>query len=293
DFGSVHDSASFKSTAAAVGRFSAVWWDWGRAGSGEAHLRGRSRTQAGARTEAAIPEYGPFSIQRGEQDRCEGARFGAGPFPRCRAEARLSGTLRAEGVGPAGAGRRRAGSSRSLRTANRNGGSVSPDGRRHVVLRPWRQRFPETRSGRSNHRHGFRAQPYRHHKRSGICRSWDIFSDVGAFQAAGLFRASARTAFETTSGGDAWRVGRGRGMMAGHGEENAGGGPARHIPVMLNEVLAALKPAPGEVVIDGTFGAGGYSRAILNTGANVIAIDRDPDAISAGRAMVQEFDPRL
>jgi 16S rRNA (cytosine1402-N4)-methyltransferase len=82
-------------------------------------------------------------------------------------------------------------------------------------------------------------------------------------------------------------------MMAGHGEENAGGGPARHIPVMLNEVLAALKPAPGEVVIDGTFGAGGYSRAILNTGANVIAIDRDPDAISAGRAMVQEFDPRL
>lgn len=82
-------------------------------------------------------------------------------------------------------------------------------------------------------------------------------------------------------------------MMAGHGEETAGGGPARHIPVMLNEVLSALKPAAGETFIDGTFGAGGYTRAILSTGANVIAMDRDPDAIAAGRAMEREFGGRL
>ncbi len=82
-------------------------------------------------------------------------------------------------------------------------------------------------------------------------------------------------------------------MMAGHGEEIAGGGPARHIPVMLNEVLSALKPAAGETFIDGTFGAGGYTRAILSTGANVIAMDRDPDAIVAGRAMEREFGGRL
>jgi len=59
---------------------------------------------------------------------------------------------------------------------------------------------------------------------------------------------------------------------------------APHIPVLLDEVVAALAPAPGERIVDATFGAGGYSRAILATGAQVIAFDRDPDAIAAGRA---------
>ena len=59
---------------------------------------------------------------------------------------------------------------------------------------------------------------------------------------------------------------------------------APHIPVLLDEVVAALAPAPGERIVDATFGAGGYTRAILATGAQVIAFDRDPDAITAGRA---------
>jgi 16S rRNA (cytosine1402-N4)-methyltransferase len=82
-------------------------------------------------------------------------------------------------------------------------------------------------------------------------------------------------------------------MMAGHGDENAGGGPARHVPVLLPEVLAALETGPGQIVVDGTFGAGGYTRAILEQSANVVAIDRDPNAIAAGRAMEAEFDGRL
>ncbi|MBJ3774948.1 16S rRNA (cytosine(1402)-N(4))-methyltransferase RsmH [Acuticoccus mangrovi] len=60
-----------------------------------------------------------------------------------------------------------------------------------------------------------------------------------------------------------------------------------HAPVMLAEVMAALAPQPGEVVIDGTFGGGGYSRAILDAGAGVIAIDRDPAAIERARAMAE------
>ena len=68
---------------------------------------------------------------------------------------------------------------------------------------------------------------------------------------------------------------------------------ARHIPVLRDEVVAALAPAAGQVVIDGTFGAGGYSRAILDEGAAVVAIDRDPDAIANGQAMVAEFAGRL
>ena len=59
--------------------------------------------------------------------------------------------------------------------------------------------------------------------------------------------------------------------------------PAPHIPVLLDEVLAALNPQPGDVLIDATFGAGGYTRAFLDAGAIVHAFDRDPDAIAAGR----------
>jgi 16S rRNA (cytosine1402-N4)-methyltransferase len=63
---------------------------------------------------------------------------------------------------------------------------------------------------------------------------------------------------------------------------------AAHIPVLLDEVVDALRPAAGEVHVDGTFGAGGYTRAILSAGARVVAIDRDPDAISEGVAVVDD-----
>ena len=68
---------------------------------------------------------------------------------------------------------------------------------------------------------------------------------------------------------------------------------ASHIPVLLDEVIAALDPKAGETHVDGTFGAGGYTRAILRTGACVIAFDRDPDAIDAGRALEAENDGAL
>lgn len=83
-------------------------------------------------------------------------------------------------------------------------------------------------------------------------------------------------------------------MMAGHGgAAPAVGGPARHIPVLHPEVLDALAPAPGEVIVDATFGAGGYTRAILESGASVVAFDRDPEAIAAGRAMEAGHGGRL
>ncbi len=70
---------------------------------------------------------------------------------------------------------------------------------------------------------------------------------------------------------------------------------APHIPVLLNEVIAALAPAPGAVIVDATFGAGGYARRLLDAGATVHAFDRDPDAIAAGRAWPEtcENPPRL
>ncbi|UUP16147.1 16S rRNA (cytosine(1402)-N(4))-methyltransferase RsmH [Nitratireductor thuwali] len=83
-------------------------------------------------------------------------------------------------------------------------------------------------------------------------------------------------------------------MMAGPGgESTSGGGPARHIPVLLDAVLAVLDPAPGKRIVDGTFGAGGYTRALLTAGADVLAIDRDPDAIASGQDLVRESAGRL
>jgi 16S rRNA (cytosine1402-N4)-methyltransferase len=68
----------------------------------------------------------------------------------------------------------------------------------------------------------------------------------------------------------------------------------RHVPVMLDEVLAALEPRDDAIYVDGTFGAGGYSRAILEAAdCRVVGIDRDPSAIAAGQAMVSEFAGRL
>lgn len=67
----------------------------------------------------------------------------------------------------------------------------------------------------------------------------------------------------------------------------------RHDPVLLAEVVAGLAPAPGEVMVDGTFGAGGYSRALLAAGATVYAFDRDPDAIAEGQPIVAANDGRL
>lgn len=60
---------------------------------------------------------------------------------------------------------------------------------------------------------------------------------------------------------------------------------APHIPVLLDAVVEALAPAAGETMVDATFGAGGYTRALLAAGASVFAFDRDPDAIAEGRAL--------
>lgn len=67
---------------------------------------------------------------------------------------------------------------------------------------------------------------------------------------------------------------------------------ARHIPVMKDEMLAAVAPRDGDVVVDGTFGAGGYSRAILQAAScKVIAFDRDPEVKLLADALARESAP--
>jgi 16S rRNA (cytosine1402-N4)-methyltransferase len=69
--------------------------------------------------------------------------------------------------------------------------------------------------------------------------------------------------------------------------------PKAHVPVLLTEALAALEARAGGVYVDGTFGAGGYARALLDCGAKVIAIDRDPSAIRGGSPLVAAANGRL
>lgn len=66
-----------------------------------------------------------------------------------------------------------------------------------------------------------------------------------------------------------------------------------HLPVLVNEVVAAMAPRAGDVLADGTFGGGGYAKALLAAAdCRLIGIDRDLDAIERAHAMAEE-EPRL
>ena len=66
-----------------------------------------------------------------------------------------------------------------------------------------------------------------------------------------------------------------------------------HAPVLLAEVIEALAPKAGDVIVDATFGAGGYTRAILQRGADVVALDRDPTVQPFAEAVARDFPDRF
>lgn len=62
-----------------------------------------------------------------------------------------------------------------------------------------------------------------------------------------------------------------------------------HTPVLLTEVMLALVPEPGKIILDATFGGGGYSRAFLERGATVYALDRDTAAQDRARELANDY----
>ena len=82
--------------------------------------------------------------------------------------------------------------------------------------------------------------------------------------------------------------------MTASGPEAVGSEGGGHTPVMLHEVLDALRLRDGAIYVDGTFGAGGYASALLHAAdCTVWGIDRDPEAVAAAAALVRRFDGRL
>ncbi|WP_439496546.1 16S rRNA (cytosine(1402)-N(4))-methyltransferase RsmH [Bosea sp. (in: a-proteobacteria)] len=85
--------------------------------------------------------------------------------------------------------------------------------------------------------------------------------------------------------------------MTDRGSRDGGavGGPARHVPVLMTEALDALALKPGGRYLDGTFGAGGYARALLERApeASLLALDRDPTAVAGGADLVAAMNGRL
>ena len=66
-----------------------------------------------------------------------------------------------------------------------------------------------------------------------------------------------------------------------------------HRPVLVSEVIELLSPRPGTLVVDGTCGGGGHVEAILQTGADVLGLDQDPDAISHAQERLSSFGGRV
>src|SRR5215475_9836733 len=66
-----------------------------------------------------------------------------------------------------------------------------------------------------------------------------------------------------------------------------------HRPVLETEVLELLQPKPGSLIVDATSGGGGHTEAFLESGANVLALDQDPDAVQHVNAQLARFGERL
>ena len=66
-----------------------------------------------------------------------------------------------------------------------------------------------------------------------------------------------------------------------------------HRPVLVSESVELLAPRPGSLVVDGTCGGGGHTAEILQTGADVVALDQDPDAIEFAREKLLEYGGRV
>src|SRR5215469_4482322 len=243
--------------------------------------------------------YGPLRVEHHSAARRQGARLDPG-FVSVRAHPRrFCGTLLLSGARSAGD---RCGRHEAARRDRSPGGSLSAllgrtGGISGRALRQERDRDDRHRgAGRSA---GGVEVACRDHRRGRVRRARPQVSDLGA----AAFPCASREGHRDGAHADktprlrASGLGRrGTGMMTGRDSEDSelAGGPARHIPVLVRPVIAHLNIHDGGLYIDGTFGAGGYTRAILAAAdCRVLALDRDQSAVALGADLVDAAGGRL
>src|SRR6516164_487105 len=251
-------------------------------------LRARSR---------AWSAYGPLRVELHVAARCEGAGLDSGPFPGGARARRVRGAVLLSDARPAGDRRRWQCAHGGHRELDFALSALFGRARRISGCALWDEPDPQARWRGTGHPDG-RSQSARQHHR---CRDlrWPRtqVSDLGTAAFSRAPRAGHRdfarsAAFPGGGAKSPWSTG----MMAGRGagEPGAAGGPARHIPVLASQVVEFLNPRDGGLIVDGTFGAGGYTRAILQAAnCRVIGIDRDQDAIARGADLVEAAGGRL
>src|SRR5215211_6101020 len=241
----------------------------------------------------------PLRVEFREPPRRQGARVDPGAVPGRARPRRLRGSLRPSGARRACARRRRQhadGGDRGFPPrllALFGGARPARDG----ALR--HERDPQGRSGGQGGPHRKPEEPCRHRRRGRLRRARAQVPDLGAecFRGApvrGAGEGSRAAEILGRRGARAGGTGRSAAMMA-RAATPVEAAPARHVPVLLPEMLDALAAERGGVFVDGTFGAGGYTQGILAASrrARVVAIDRDPDAIAGGAGMVLKAKGRL
>src|SRR5580704_4102431 len=241
---------------------------------------------------------GPVCVPLHAASRCQGSRLGAGAVSRRAGARRLRRIVLLSSPRPAGARCRR--QCAVDRDRGADGGLAALFGPARAVLagalRHQRDAEDRRRGPRSAHRD---IESPCGDCRHGVVRgSRPQIPDLGARPVSQRVRGGHRespclqaSAGHPDSGG---KTARSAGRMTGSDGHAVAGGPARHIPVLGRRALEWLGVRDGGLYVDATFGAGGYTQAILATpGARVIAIDRDQSAIAQGAGLVEAAQGRL
>src|SRR5258708_18455558 len=241
---------------------------------------------------------GPVCVPLHAASRCQWSRFGAGAVS-CRAGARrLRRLVLLSGPRPAGARRRRQCAAVGNRGADRGIAALFGRARAVLVGALRHQQDAEARWRGPRPAHRLFESPCGDRRHGVIRRSRPQISDLGARPLSQRVRGGHREgpclqarAGHPDGGG---KTARSAGRMTGSDSHAVAGGPARHIPVLGRRAVQWLGVRDGGLYVDATFGAGGYTQAILATpGARVIGIDRDQSAIAAGFSLVDAAQGRL
>src|SRR3974390_391013 len=242
--------------------------------------------------------YGPLRVAHNVAARLQGARVDSGLLPRAAQSRRLQRRLLLSGARPSCDRRRREcvdGGDRSVDHA------VCLDLRKARAVRSgarWYQRDAQDRPRRARAIERQLEASCWDYRGGDVCRSRPQVSDLGGGSVPERTRAShpkgaqiQRRGWLPVGGAEcAWSTG----MMAGSDGFAVAGGPALHIPVLGRRAVEFLNIRDGGVYIDATFGAGGYTRAMLAAAdCKVIGIDRDPSAIALGADLVRQAGDRL